>query len=80
VQYFDQAGNTAYRSANTNITGTARVEDDRLCQRFEGYFLDRTMCGYVYRNTGSDGPAAGGQQDDYVHVTPDALRFFSLEQ
>jgi adenylate cyclase len=81
MQYFDQAGNTAYRSANTNITGMAWVQDDRLCQRFEGYFLDRTMCGYVYHSTTSDRHSAAGQQGaDYVHVTPDTLRFFSLEQ
>ena len=78
-QYFDKAGNTAYRSANTTITGTAQVEDDRLCQRFEGYFLDHTICGYVFRNTASDEDSTDEQPDgDYVHVTPDALKFFSL--
>ena len=78
-QYFDKAGNTAYRSANTTITGTAQVEDDRLCQRFEGYFLDHTICGYVFRNTASDEDPTDEQPDgDYVHVTPDALKFFSL--
>ena len=51
LQYFDKAGNTAYRSANTTITGTARLDGDRLCQRFEGYFLDHTICGYVFRNS-----------------------------
>ena len=51
IQYFDKAGNTAYRSANTNITGRGRIEDDRLCESFEGYFLDHTACGYVFRNT-----------------------------
>jgi adenylate cyclase len=81
LQFFDQAGNTAYRSANTTITGTAGVEEDRLCQRFEGYFLDRTTCGYVYRNSTSDGESAQDQRDaDYVHVTPDALKFFSLAE
>ena len=54
LQYFDKAGNTAYRSANTTITGTARLEDDRLCQRFEGYFLDHTICGYVFRNSAAE--------------------------
>jgi adenylate cyclase len=32
-------------------------------------------CGYVYRNAMPDREDA-----DYVHVTPDALRFFSLER
>lgn len=73
VQYFDKAGNTAYRSANTNITGTVEVQGNRLCERFGGYFLDRMVCGQVYRNKDA-GP--GGAQ--YVHVTPQALKFFSL--
>ncbi|PDS67391.1 adenylate cyclase [Rhizobium anhuiense] len=73
MQYFDKAGNTAYRSANTNITGTVEVRGDRICEKFAGYFLDRMVCGYVYRNT-------TGEQGDrpYVHVTPRALTFFSL--
>jgi adenylate cyclase len=74
VQYFDKSGNSAYRSANTNITGTVEVQDDRLCEKFEGYFMDRLACGYVYRATGGKG---GGQ---YIHVTPQALEFFSLEK
>ena len=74
VQYFDKSGNSAYRSANTNITGTVEVQGDRLCEKFEGYFMDRLACGYVYR--------ASGRKDgaQYVSVTPQALRFFSLEK
>jgi hypothetical protein len=70
--YFDTAGNTAYRSANTNITGVVEVRGDRICEKFDGYFLDRMVCGYVYRNT-------SGEQGDrqYIHVTPRALTFFS---
>lgn len=72
IQYFDKAGNTAYRSANTNITGIVEVRGDRICEKFDGYFLDRMVCGYVYRNT-------SGEQGDrqYIHVTPRALTFFS---
>ncbi|MDC9809207.1 adenylate/guanylate cyclase domain-containing protein [Rhizobium binxianense] len=72
IQYFDKDGNTAYRSANTNITGTIEVRGDRICEKFDGYFLDRMVCGYVYRNT-------TGEQGDrpYIHVTPRALTFFS---
>ncbi|AUW43133.1 adenylate/guanylate cyclase domain-containing protein [Rhizobium leguminosarum] len=72
IQYFDKAGNTAYRSANTNITGIVEVRGDRICEKFDGYFLDRMVCGYVYRNT-------KGEQGDrqYIHVTPRALTFFS---
>jgi adenylate cyclase len=74
VQYFDASGNTAYRSANTNITGTAEIQDDHLCEKFDGYFMDRLTCGYVYR--------LAGRQDgvQYVHVTPQALKYFSVEK
>jgi len=72
VQFFDKAGNTAYRSANTNITGTVEVQGDSLCERFGGYFLDRMVCGRVYKNRDAD--RANSQ---YVHVTPQALKFFS---
>jgi adenylate cyclase len=74
VQYFDKAGNTAYRSANTSMTGTVDIQGDRLCEKFDGYFMDRLACGYVYRTTDGD----GGSQ--YVHVTPQALEFFSAEK
>ncbi|MBP1862284.1 adenylate/guanylate cyclase domain-containing protein [Rhizobium herbae] len=73
IQYFDKSGNTAYRSANTSITGVTEIRDDRLCETFAGYFLDRIVCGYVYRNTAKQDPTA-----QYVHVTPQALKFFSL--
>jgi adenylate cyclase len=73
IQYFDKAGNTAYRSTNTNITGVIEVRGDSLCEKFDGYFLDRMVCGHVYRNTSDE------QRDrPYVHVTPRALTFFSL--
>lgn len=73
MQYFDKAGNTAYRSTNTSITGVIEVRSDSLCEKFDGYFLDRMVCGHVYRNTSDE------QRDsDYVHVTPRALTFFSI--
>ncbi len=75
VQFFDKAGNTAYRSANTNITGTVEIRGDWLCEKFPGYFLDRMVCGNVYRNHATEEPAA-----TYVHVTPQALKFFSIER
>ncbi|WP_341486525.1 adenylate/guanylate cyclase domain-containing protein [Pararhizobium sp. A13] len=73
IQHFDKSGNTAYRSANTSITGVVEIKDDRLCETFGGSFLDRMVCGYVYRNTTQKNPAA-----QYIHVTPQALKFFSL--
>jgi adenylate cyclase len=74
VQYFDKAGNTAYRSANTNVTGVIKVQENQLCEKFDGYFLDRMWCGYIYRNTTKAEPHA-----EYIHVTPQALKFFSLD-
>lgn len=74
IQHFDRTGNTAYRSANTSITGIVEIKHDRLCETFAGSFLDRMVCGYVYRNTSKQNPAAR-----YIHVTPQALKFFSLE-
>ncbi len=79
MQFFDRAGNTAYRSANTNITGIVWVQDGQLCQRFDGYFLGRNTCGSIYRNAGGEGAAEDQAAADYVHVTPGALKFFSLD-
>jgi len=73
VQFFDKAGNTAYRSANTNITGVVEVQGSRLCETFAGYFRDRMVCGSVYRNTTNEQADA-----EYVSVTPQAVKFFSL--
>ena len=75
VQFFDKAGNTAYRSANTNITGTVELQGDKLCEKFGGYFLDRMVCGQIYRNREKGQPDA-----QYVQVTPQALKFFSPTQ
>ncbi|WP_159948814.1 adenylate/guanylate cyclase domain-containing protein [Rhizobium sp. 18065] len=72
IQHFDKAGNTAYRSANTSITGIAEIRDGQLCETFGGSFLDRMVCGYVYRN------GENRSRGEYVHVTPQALKFFSL--
>lgn len=73
LQFFDKAGNTAYRSANTNITGTIEIQENRLCEQFAGYFLNRMVCGYVYRNKSGEEPGM-----TYIHVTPQALKFFSI--
>ena len=74
-QYFDSAGNTAYRSEHTNITGVVEVRDGQLCENFPGNFMDRWTCGHVYRNRdGRDGNLA------YVHVSPQALKFYSPEK
>ncbi len=83
-KFFDQAGNLAYRSSNSFITGTARIRGDRLCQRFEGHFLDRETCGYVYRHSQSSGAEAGDAAKKppagYAHVSPLVLEYFKLEE
>jgi len=73
IQYFDKTGKTAYRSANASITGVFEIEGNRLCEKFEGYFLDRLVCGEVYRNHDQDEKDAA-----FVHVTPRSLQFFSV--
>lgn len=72
MQYFDVSGETAYRTSNTSITGKAEIRGDQLCERFEGYFLNRMVCGYVLRN---DDKLHSGMR--YVHVTPQAAKYFS---
>ena len=74
IQYFDKAGNTAYRSSNTNITGVVEVHGSNICETFAGYFRGRTVCGYVYRNTTHECNVTQA----YIHVTPQALTYFSL--
>jgi adenylate cyclase len=74
VQYFGNDGVTAYRSANTSMTGEASIENGRLCERFEGYFLDRSVCGEIFRN-----PAADRGDAPYIYVTPRSLQFFSAQ-
>jgi adenylate cyclase len=75
VQEFDRQGNTAYRSENSFLTGTVETMETMLCQRFEGYVLDRPLCGYVYKAGPTDQEPNG-----YTFVSPDALKFFSLER
>lgn len=75
IQYFDRDGSTAYRTANTSITGKAELKAGQLCEQFEGYFLDRMVCGQVFRNTTDE-----WRNMRYVHVTPQAVKYFSLAQ
>ncbi len=72
VQYFDARGDTAYRTAHTSITGKAKVDGSLLCEQFDGYFLDRMVCGYVLRNDDKLHPDMR-----YLHVTPQAAKYFS---
>ena len=82
MQHFDEAGNLAYRSAEQLHHRDRADREDRLCQRFEGHFLDRETCGYVYRNPAEPAEAdeaADQPPADYAHVSPHALEYFRLE-
>ncbi|MBO1909474.1 tetratricopeptide repeat protein [Microvirga sp. 3-52] len=74
IQQFGPDDRVAYRSVGTLLTGHAHRGNDQLCLRFEGYFLDRMLCGEIYRNIAGDG------QSRYVYVSPDALRSFSVKR
>lgn len=80
AQQFDHAGNVAYQSANTFTTGTAHLRGDMLCQRLDGFPLDQPMCGYVYRSARRSADESAEAGEDYVHVSPDALKYFTLEK
>lgn len=74
VQYFDPAGNFAYRSTTSLLSGKVKIEGDRLCQIIEGYLLNRPTCGYVYRN-----PVDKVHPDQaFAYVSIDAVKFFSV--
>ncbi len=66
----------AYRSANSFLTGIAQVRQNMLCQKFDGYFSGRVLCGYVYRVSAT----ADEANEDYVYVSPDSLKYFSLAE
>lgn len=72
----DRLGAMAYRSKNSIQTGTISIQEDMLCQRFEGSALNKELCGYVYKNP--DGTAE--TQDDYVVSLPASLRYFTVIQ
>jgi len=76
VQHVDREGRVAYRSDLSFLTGTVQLRRELLCHRFDGYFRDRAVCGRVYRNRAASSSALG----DYVFVTPDALRYFSVSE
>lgn len=74
IQQISSSGSLAYRSKFTIQTGTANIQDNKLCQRFDGATLNKDLCGYVYHNP--DGSVKA--QDEYVAIMPDTLRYFSV--
>ena len=74
LQQISESGVLAYRSRNSIRTGTVSIRDDKLCHRIEGTTLDQEMCGPIYRN-----PAGTAEtQNEFVALTPDSVRYFSL--
>jgi hypothetical protein len=51
-----------------------RLENDRLCIQFDGYWSSYWLCGAVYRITNANDSGV-----DYVSVLPDELRYFSAK-
>ncbi len=75
MQYIGQEGEFVYRSANSFQTGVAKLEEAQLCLQIEGYILSQPFCGYVYTNR------KGTQvtNDQYIYVTPEAVKYFSVQ-
>jgi adenylate cyclase len=73
ILQIDARSRVAYRGINTFLTGEARLENDQICMRFEGYFKGEWLCGSVFRNANS------GAGEGYVYVLPDGLRYFSVK-
>jgi len=74
ILQFDKENRVAYRSAHTFLTGVVRLENDRLCIQFDGYWSSYWLCGAVYRITNANDSGV-----DYVSVLPDELRYFSAK-
>lgn len=74
MQYFDPAGNFAYRSTSSLLSGRVEIDGDRLCQVIDGYLMNHPTCGYVYRNvSGADHP-----EQAFAYVSIDAVKYFSV--
>ncbi len=78
IQSIGPTGEFAYRSPNSLATGRAYIRDDRLCVRHMASIVDHEICGQIYRVPKSD--TAENRSFDYVIVSPEAVRFFSLKQ
>ncbi len=75
ILQIDAQSRVAYGSTNTFLTGEARVENDQICMRFDGYYKGRWLCGNVFRDTAANTDAG----ERYVCVLPDGLRYFSIK-
>ena len=74
IQEMSDTGTLAYRSAQSFLAGEMSIEQDMLCQSFPSYMSGHKFCGYVYRNP----TGAAETQDEYLYITADSAKFFSL--
>jgi hypothetical protein len=71
----DKENRIVYRSTHTLLGGIVRLENDRLCVQFDGYFSNIWLCGAIYRTDLASSDAGV----NYVYVLPDGLRYFSVK-
>ena len=69
IEEFGAGGTVAYHAETTFMTGTAYVENDELCERFQLFYWGRDACGPVYR---------GAAANQYTYVNSATVREFSL--
>jgi adenylate cyclase len=69
LMQIDSNGTLAFRTTTYIATGTARVENDLLCEDIEALTLGRTICGPVYRAD----PEAG---DKFAYTYVNASKVF----
>ena len=72
VRFRDPKAHPGRSSSAYMLSGTAKVEGDKLCYQYEEFLLGRKYCGYVFRNPeGSD-----KEENAYVDVNAIAIDYF----
>jgi adenylate cyclase len=74
-QQFTDDGRVVLRNEISLLTGTAWLDDDRLCIDFPAALILREDCGYVYRNP----EGTTDSQNEYVRVGLGEVFFFSVK-
>ena len=75
IWQIDAENRVAFRTPGSLSVGAARVENDRLCTKVDGYYSGLWLCGAVYRTAA----APPNDSVDYVYVAPDGLFYFSVK-
>ena len=73
VQEIHSDGDVAYRTSATFLTGSARLDGNALCIRYEGYQRNDWLCGSIFHSTNY--PMRG--ESDYLYLSPLLPRFFT---